>query len=142
MDGVAQKIREILRVGQFFVASLATVTRDGKPWVRYVSPVASDDFSLRFATSLNSRKVAQIRDNPEVHLTCGVTDPTKLSPYVQIQGRARLVTDSAERAAFWVEGFAAYFTGPDDPNYVIVHVEPYRIEVPSHTSAEVKVWEP
>jgi general stress protein 26 len=142
MDDLTQEIREILRVGQFCIASLATVTQDGKPWVRYVSPVASDDLSLRFATHLNSRKVAQIRGNPEVHLTCGVTDPEKLTPYIQIQGRARLVTDSTERAAFWVSGFAAHFSGPDDPNYVVVHIEPYRIEVPSHTSAEVKVWEP
>ena len=54
------------------LAGFATVTEDGKPWVRYVMPVASPDMTIRFSTFLEARKVAHIAHNPEVHLICGV----------------------------------------------------------------------
>ena len=47
MADVKARILEILQPGQMFLASLATVTEDGKPWVRYVSPKIADDLTLR-----------------------------------------------------------------------------------------------
>jgi len=123
------------------LASLGTLTEDGKPWVRYVMIRGGRDATLRFACFLNSRKVAQIRKNPEVHLTCGATDLGSRQPYLQIQGRAEVCTDPAERGAFWHEGLERYFEGPDDPNYCVVQVSPYRIERMKPDSLEPEVWE-
>jgi general stress protein 26 len=97
--------------------------------------------TLRFATDKHSRKVAQINNNPEVHLTAGVTDPADAHAYVQIQGRAQFVTDQAERDAFWHDGLKQYFSGPDDPNYGIVITKPYRIEYFAMGNYEPEVWE-
>lgn len=141
MVGLEQSILRTLPRGQPFLASFATITEDGKPWVRDVTAVASEDLSLRLCTSINSRKVAQIRRNPEVHLLCGVTDPANVEAYLQIQGRADVSTSKAEREALWREGLRNYFSGPDDPDYAIVIVKPYRIELYTAASLEPEVWE-
>ncbi|MFA6408706.1 MAG: pyridoxamine 5'-phosphate oxidase family protein [Gammaproteobacteria bacterium] len=121
--------------------SFATITKDGKPWVRYVSTIYDPkDTSIRFSTFLPSRKVEQIKNNPEVHLTCGVMDPEKPSNYLQIQGTAIFTQDKAEREAFWNEHIVGIFKGVDDPNYGVVIVKPYLIELYEIGSFVPKIW--
>lgn len=64
----------------------------------------------------------------EVHLTCGVTDPSVLKPYLQIQGKATLINDSEIKHALWGPGMENIYKSPDDENYGVIRVEPYRIE--------------
>ncbi len=126
------------------LAGLATITKDGKPWVRYVIAEASDDLTFRFSSFTNARKIGQIESNPEVHLTCGVTELTNeltsTAPYLQIQGRANFTTDREARHAFWSKRLAVLYHGPDDPNYGVVIVQAYRIEL-CHLGLETEVWE-
>jgi len=122
------------------LSSVATIAEGGKPWVRYVMTTGSDDLSVRFATYARSRKVMQIAANPEVHVTLGVNDPVVMKPYLQIQGRARFSTEAAERHGFWSEMLANYFSGPDDPNYGVVVVTPYRIELANAGVPVPEVW--
>jgi general stress protein 26 len=123
------------------LASLATIDGDGKPWARYVMAVGNEDLTLRFATFLNSRKVAQIRKNPDVHLTCGVTDLQSMESYLQVQGRAEILSDKATRQGYWKEELRRYFAGPDDPNYCVVRVTPSRIEYMNPGAYEPEVWD-
>lgn len=122
------------------LAGLATITDDGKPWVRYVMTQASDDMTFRCSTFVNARKVAQIAKNPEAHLTCGINDPMKWEPYLQIQGRAKVATDPEAKRAFWSDRLKAVFKGPDDPNYGVVVVTAYRIEYCA-VGSKPEVWE-
>ncbi len=138
MSDLRERILAIIR--QPVLAGFATITEDGKPWVRYVMTVANDDMDIRFASFASARKVAQIRNNPEVHLTCGVTDLTKMAPYLQIQGRARFTSDEAERHGFWNDMLKPIFSGPDDPNYGVIVITPYRIEYCSPGKFEPEVW--
>ena len=121
------------------LSAVATIA-DGKPWVRYVMTVGGDDLKVRFATYAGSRKVAQIATNPEIHVTLGVNDPANMTPYLQIQGLARFSTEAAERHGFWSEMLAEYFSGPDDPNYGVVIVTPYRIELAQAGVPMPEVW--
>jgi general stress protein 26 len=139
MADLKPRIMEILRQPQ--LAGFATVTTEGKPWVRYVVSFTGEDLTIRFASFANSRKVAQLNSNPEVHLTCGVSNQQDMRPYLQIQGRAQFVTDRAERHGFWNDLFKNYFQGPDDPNYGVVVIKPYRIELWSPGSLTPEVWE-
>lgn len=134
------KLRIIGMLQRSQLACCATITTDGKPWVRYVFCEGRGDMTIRFATYRHSRKVAQIRSNPEVHLTCGAAAPADMTPYLQIQGRAEFCCDAAERNGFWKESLAHYFQGPDDPNYGVVVVTPYRIELCTPGSPEPLVW--
>lgn len=137
MSLLKEQIAAIIRPLQ--LSAVATIAA-GKPWVRYVMTVGGDDLTIRFATYVGSRKVAQIAANPEVHLTLGVNDPAVMKPYLQIQGRARLSTEAAERHGFWSGMLANYFSGPDDPNYGVVIVTPYRVELAKAGVPVPEVW--
>ena len=138
MSDLKTRILEILQKPQ--LAVLATITEDGKPWVRYVMAAGSRDMKIRFATFILARKATQIKRNPEVHLTCGVSDPHTLSPYLQVQGRAEMTKDKEERHCFWNDELTAIFQGPDDPNYGVIIVTPYRIEYCSPGKFEPEIW--
>jgi len=134
-----EKILKVIRKSE--IACLATVTEDNKPWVRYISVTVSDDMTLRFSTFFNSRKVKQIKKNPEVHLTCGITNPKKWGDYLQIQAIATVTKKKLERETFWNKELAQFFDGPDDPNYAVVVIKPYRIEYWDIEKFEAEVWE-
>lgn len=139
MNDLEKKILDI--IGKPHMAGFATVTEEGKPWTRYVMPVASQDMTIRFSTFLNSRKVSQIRRNPEVHLNCGVVDPMVWKSYLQIEGRAEITIDPDEKKAFWNDEIAKIFKGPDDPDYAIVIVRPYRIELNTIGNFKPEIWQ-
>ena len=64
MSDLKEHMLAIIR--QPMLSGFATITEDGKPWVRYVMAVGTDDMDIRFASFVSARKVAQIRKNPEV----------------------------------------------------------------------------
>jgi len=139
MSDIREKIRAVLQGPQ--LAGLATVTDDGAPWVRYVVAFPQDDLSLVIATGTRSRKVAQIRRRPEVHLTCGVSGLDSAQHYVQIEGRAEVTQDDALRCAHWYDQLKAYFAGPADPNYALIIIKPRRIEYMTMSAMQPEVWE-
>ena len=138
MSDLKERIAGILQQPQ--LAALATIAEDGKPWVRYVMTLADDNLDIRCATFITARKVKQIEKNPEVHLTCGITDPQEMTPYMQIQATARLDTGKEARHGFWTEMLANIFDGPDDPNYSVLVMTPYRIEFCTPGTYEPEIW--
>ncbi len=123
------------------LAALATVTRDGRPWARYVMVQADPDLTIFIATFKGSRKVRQVRRQRDVHLLCGVTDYRRATSYLQIEGRAKVVTDPKVKRARWSDNLKAYFKSPDDPNYVVLVVEPRCIEFQDMQSMQPQVWQ-
>jgi general stress protein 26 len=139
MEDLQSRILEV--VSGPTLAGFSTIDKEGKPWVRYVMTEASDDLSFRFSSFTNARKVAQIHNNPEVHLTCGITSPISMtSPYLQIQGRAEFTTELKARQEFWSERLRILFDGPEDPNFGVVIVRAYRIEY-CVVGVQPEVWE-
>lgn len=138
MPNLKERILDVVKAPS--LSGFATTTKDGKPWVRYVMAEASDDLTFRFSSFSDARKVEQIKSNPEVHLTCGIKDPTHMGPYLQIQGRASFTTDREARHAFWTERLRLLFSGPDDPKFGVVTVQAYRIEL-CYVGQESEVWE-
>ncbi len=122
------------------ISVLATLTEDNRPWCRYVSPTAKPDLTLYVATFASSRKIKQIEKNPQVHLTCGASTPTETEAYLQIEGVAEISNQKELRHGVWNDEMKAYFKGPDDPNYRVVVVRPYRIEYNSMASMTPEVW--
>jgi general stress protein 26 len=139
MPELKKRILDIISQPQ--LSGFATITEDGKPWVRYVMAVGAENLTIRFASFVGARKVKQIGINPEVHLTCGVSNPLTMTPYLQVQGIARFSTEKEERHGFWNDMLKPIFSGPDDPNFGVVIVEPYRIEYCTPGSFTTKVWQ-
>jgi general stress protein 26 len=125
--------RKILKLfaAQPILASFATIAENKKPWVRYVTIVMDPKtFKIRFATHVSTRKVKHISKQPEVHLTCGINDPKQFpGSYLQIQGKAKISTTAAERKKVWNKELKKFFKGVNDPNYSVIIVEPYHIEL-------------
>ena len=139
MSNLKQRIFELAKEPQLL--SLATITEDGKPWVRYMVGQADEELSVRFCTALCSDKIRHMRQNPNVHVTLGANDVMTTKEWIQVEGTAEISTAKAERDAFWNDGLKAYFTGPDDPNYCVVIVKPSRIELASMASMAAEIWE-
>ena len=139
MTDLRSRIQGILSTPQ--LSSLATITLDAEPWARYVMAAGAADMRNRCASFACARKVEQIRANPLVHLTCGVTDPAAMSPYLQVQGRAVFTMDHDERHAFWYPMLQQVFEGPDDPNYGVIIITPYRVEYCVPGVMQPEVWE-
>ena len=124
------------------LASLATIAR-GKPWVRYV--VAHNqgaNLNLYICTYRDSRKIAQIKKNPNVHITIGGNMDNLEASFVQIAAYARVRSDAGIRKKCWQEFMRKYYSGPDDPKYVVIEIKPKVIEYMSsetHTSQIYKV---
>ena len=139
VTGLKEKIRAKLTGPT--LCSLATVGDGGKPWVRYVMLAADEHLTLWGATFSASRKVADIRRNPEVHLTTGAKDMETAESYLQIQARAEILTDAASKKAMWTDYLKTHFSGPDDPSYVVCKITPYRIEYAGMDNSPAEVWE-
>ncbi len=127
MPDVFNVIKKIL--DEPILCSFSTITNDGKPWVRYVMAHADKNLLIRFPTHVSDRKVQQIELNNEVHLTCGITDPSVFKPYLQIQGTALLIEDKKIKHDLWNDQMERVFKGPDDEDYGVIEVTPYSIEL-------------
>ena len=138
MNNLQKRIVEVFTEPSI-VSAFATLTKDGKPWVRYVCAIIGDDFKIRFATFADSRKVAEIKQNPNVHLTCGKFDP-KIEVYIQIEATASVTDSKEERKNMWYEHLGAFFKGPEDPNYVVMVLDPFRIEVYGPGLEGPEIW--
>ena len=123
------------------LCAMATINEDGKPWVRYMMLAADERLTLWGATFAGFRKVGQLRKNPEVHLTTGAKDMETAESYLQIQARAEVLTDIESKKALWSDYLKKIFSGPDDPNYVVLKITPYRIEYCKMDRSPAEVWE-
>jgi general stress protein 26 len=140
MSDLKKQIFEAAREIQLM--NFATVTEEGKPWVRYVVGKADENLTFRFCTFLGSRKVAQMRNNPNVHISMGVKDEQTAEHWLQVAGTAEIATDQKERHAFWFDQLEHYFSGPDDPSYCVIVIRPSLIEFGTMGSMEPEVWRP
>lgn len=138
MSELRDKIYDLLKEPQ--VVSLASIAEDGKPWVRFVVASVSEDLVVWIATHTDSRKVAQINANPNVHITCGSTDLANMGPYLQIDGLATVTADDNVRDALWSAELENYFEGPKDPNFSVVEIVPEMIEYWSPGKMEPEVF--
>ena len=108
------------------VCTFITVDQDDKPQARilaYFPP--EDDWKIWVGTSTNSRKVAQVKNNPNAMIF--FYDPKGRS-YVSIAGKARVVSDSELKKKYWKEGWKVYYPDPEK-DYILIEVTPARLEI-------------
>jgi general stress protein 26 len=120
------------------VAAVATVA-DGEPAVRFMSIEGFDSLMLVGATMKGSRKISQIRRNPNVALSIW-SGKQYTDPYVVIQATAGIHEDLATKRKYWDHMKESYFKTPDNPEYVVLVFAPKRIEYYDMNGMEV--WEP
>ncbi len=103
---------------------LATI-EDGKPTSRVMyCPKVEDDFTVWYATSVDSNKVRQIRANPAVCVVFYLE-----AKYVRVLGSAEEVTSLDIKKDLWEDDWARYWkNGPEDEDYILLKITPYEVD--------------
>lgn len=105
---------------------LISVDESGKPQARTMSPFPPEEnMTIWLGTNPRSRKVKQIRNNPNVMV---YYYDTKSFSYVSVAGQARIVNDPEKRAHYWKESWTQFYPDPEK-DYTLIEVTPKRLEI-------------
>ncbi|SDD92133.1 General stress protein 26 [Paenibacillus sp. UNCCL117] len=130
-----EQITAVLEDNKF--CSFGTI--DGqKPKVRYMA-LFNEGLTLYLATNAKTDKVDEILGNPNVYVLVGF-DGKKSNDILQIEAKAEVCKDETLRERLWNSSFKEWFEGPHDPEYVILKINPDRIEY-TGADKEPQVWE-
>lgn len=134
--------RDIMQAARY--ATLVTIGIDGQPQARIVDPfVAEPDFTVWVGTNALTRKVADIRRDARVTL---LYFNAERGEYVTLIGHARLIDDAAEKARRFKDEWTAFYrNGAADESYVLIRIQPVRLEVVSPARGvlnDPKTWRP
>ena len=105
-----------------YVGTMATV-QQGKPFSRYMT-FFNEDFTLYTATSKKTDKVDELEKNPNTHILIGYEGEGFGDAYLEIMGTAKISDEESLKEKVWNEQMKPYFTGPDDPELVILKITP------------------
>ncbi|HEY6621833.1 MAG TPA: pyridoxamine 5'-phosphate oxidase family protein [Steroidobacteraceae bacterium] len=132
----SQTVEQVLLVAKDTIAKVlncwaVTADQRGGASARVVQPFFSqleeNDWVVRFLTSGNSRKAAEIASSGRISLGYQY-DPEQA--YVTLVGEASVIDDRSYLKEQWRSGWNVHFPeGPSDTNAVIIEVTVKRIEV-------------
>lgn len=131
-----QHIMQALDDNKF--GSFATIEAGSKPKVRYMA-IFHDGLKIMLATDRKTHKVEELQNNPNVYLLLGF-EAGGTKDVVGIEARASVTKDESLRGKVWSKDLERWFSGPDDPDYVILELAPTRIEY-TGKNAQHEVWE-
>ncbi|MER3121553.1 pyridoxamine 5'-phosphate oxidase family protein [Bacillus altitudinis] len=107
------------------VGTLATVEQD-KPHTRYMT-FFHEGLTLYTPTSKETHKADEIEKNPNVHILIGYSGEGFGDTYAEIAGEATLTDDPELIDRLWSDEMEKWFKGKDDPNLVILKIDPTSI---------------
>lgn len=114
-------------LAESFIGTMATVEKD-RPYSRYMT-FMHDGLTLYTATSKRTEKVDELTKNPHTHILLGYEGDGLGDAYVEYAGTVSISSDEALKKTLWNEQMAQWFDGPDDPNLVILKIEPVAIRL-------------
>jgi len=106
--------------------ALITLDEQSIPMVRIMEPFPPEsDFTVWFGTNAESRKVKQIKNNPNVTLFYQDSDNTG---YVVIHGKAQIIDDERQKEKWWKAGWEAFYPN-NRAGFLLIKVSPDWMEV-------------
>lgn len=131
--------REIMDASS--TCALITLDDEFVPMVRIMDPFPPEnDFTVWFGTKAYSRKVNQIKNNPDVSLYYQDLDA---SGYVVIHGKAQIIDDQKEKQKRWKDAWEAFYPNNRE-GYILIKVSPEWMEILSYTRGIIgdpKTWQ-
>lgn len=122
-EELKQKVMNLLDEQR--VGTLATVEQD-KPHTRYMT-FFHEGLTLYTPTSKETHKADEIEKNPNVHILIGYSGEGFGDTYAEIAGEATLTDDPELIDRLWSDEMEKWFKGKDDPNLVILKIDPTSI---------------
>ncbi len=127
-----EKAKQAMQViSQFPISQFGTVDVEGFPNVRAMfTAKVEDDFTTFFATSSHTAKVSEIKANNKVIVVWATPfDDMKNWKSVMLKGVAEVTDDPKIKKDTWLDMMNNFYSGPDDPNYVVVRIKPESVKM-------------
>jgi general stress protein 26 len=118
----------------------AVATLDGKmPAVRFMVLAGFPDMTLVGATRKSSKKVEQLKKNPDAALSIW-SGKEYTDPYVEIQAKGKIHEDVATKKKYWNPMYERPFKTPENPDFVVLVFTATEITYHAKNMASVDVW--
>lgn len=85
--------------------------------------------SLYTATSKETHKTEEVEKNPFTHILLGYDGEGFGDEYVEYEGKATISNSEELKKQLWIEDMNHYFDGPEDPNFIVLEIEPIQIRL-------------
>ncbi|WP_430787589.1 pyridoxamine 5'-phosphate oxidase family protein [Virgibacillus flavescens] len=109
------------------VGTMATVQKN-KPHSRYMT-FSHEALKLYTVTNKETHKTDEIKTNPYTHILLGYDGDGFGDDYVEYEGKVT-INDSAElKKKMWNDHMKSWFDGPEDPNFIVLEIEPIQINL-------------
>ncbi|ASN06469.1 pyridoxamine 5'-phosphate oxidase family protein [Virgibacillus necropolis] len=119
------------------VGVMATV-KNNKPHSRYMT-FSSEGLKLYTATSKNTHKADEVETNPFTHILLGYEGKGYGDDYVEYEGKVSISDSKEMKKQLWNENMELWFDGPNDPNYIVLEIEPIQISLMNKKSETPKI---
>jgi general stress protein 26 len=133
---LAEKILEV--IGGPHPAAVATIDK-GMPAVRFMVLNGFPDMTLVGGTMTASRKVEQLKKNPNAAIAIW-SGKQFTDPYVVIQAKGAVHEDLATKKKYWNPMFEQYFRSVDNPEFVVLVFTAREIEYHGPNMMEPEIW--
>jgi general stress protein 26 len=131
-----EKIMEV--IGGPHVAAVATLAGN-LPAVRFMVLAGFGDMTLVGGTMTSSKKVEQLRKNPNTAISIW-SGKEFTDPYVVIRARGEVHEDLPTKKKYWNPMFEQYFKSVDNPDYVVLVFSAQEIEYHGPNMMEPEIW--
>ena len=118
----------------------AVATLDGKlPAVRFMVLAGFPDMTFVGATMKSSKKVEQLRKNPDTALS--IWSGKEFSdPYVEIKAKGTIHEDIPTKKKYWNPMFEQYFKSVDNPDFVVLVFTASEVVYHGKNMMTMEVW--
>lgn len=118
----------------------AVATIDGKlPAVRFMVLAGFPDMTFVGATMKASRKVGQLKKNPDAALSIW-SGKEYSDPYVEVQAKAKIHEDVATKKKYWNPMWEQFFKTPENPDFVVLVFSAGEITYHGKNIMTTEVW--
>ncbi|MFJ5624261.1 pyridoxamine 5'-phosphate oxidase family protein [Peribacillus loiseleuriae] len=120
--------KQVMKIISDHRTGVLSTVENNKPHSRYMT-FYNEDITLFTPTQADTEKVDEIEKNRSVSILLGYEDKGQSDTYVEISGTS-IINDSQHlKKQFWDESFNKWFEGPEDPNYVLLQIQPETIRI-------------
>lgn len=88
-----------------------------------------EDLTMYTPTHKDTHKTEEIDANPHVHILLGYEGEGYGDTFVEVEGKASIEESAHYKEKLWNEHMNKWFDGPNDPNYIVLKIEPTAIRL-------------
>lgn len=120
--------QQALNILEDSLVGILSTVKDNKPHSRYMT-FFHDEFTLYTPTSKKTQKVDELEENPNAHILLGYEGEGVGDAFLEIEGQMGMHDDPGMIDKVWNDHLKGWFTGPDDPNLLILAIKPSRVRI-------------